>query len=175
MAYIKKGEMKRIAIGCDHIVTPIKNKIRDELIAQGHDVIDLGTYDLERTHFPIFGKRVAEAVLDMNMDFGIVICGTGVGITNSANKVKGARTALVRDLYSAKIAREQFDANIIGFGGNIVGTGVMLEAIDIFKNTEFIGDSKVVEYLDSIIPETANKGIYFENEKIKWEKGEYHD
>lgn len=172
---IKKGEMKRIAIGCDHIVTPIKDQIRDYLIAQGHDVVDYGTYDKTRTHFPIFGKRVAEGVINNNMDFGIVICGTGVGITNSANKVKGARVALVRDLMSAKVAREQFDANIIGFGGRITGTGVMEEAIQVFMDTEFKGDKQLVDYLDGLVDSEANKGVYFEEQKIKWENGEYHD
>lgn len=172
---MEKGNMKRIAIGCDHIVTPIKDAIRDFLISQGHDVLDVGTYDQTRTHFPIFGKRVAEEVVNNNFDFGIVICGTGVGITNSANKVKGARVALVRDLTSVKVAREQFDANVIGFGGRIVGQGFMEEAIELFANTKFIGDKAVVEFLDGIVPDTANKGVYFEEEKIKWEKGEYHD
>lgn len=172
---LEKGKMKRIAIGCDHIVTPIKNSIRDWLINQGHDVVDVGTYDQTRTHFPIFGKKVAEEVVNNNYDFGIVICGTGVGITNSANKIKGARTALVRDLTSVKVAREQFDANIIGFGGRIVGQGFMEEAIELFANTSFKGDPELVKVIDSIVPEEANKGVYFEEQKIKWDNGEYHD
>lgn len=168
-------KMLRIAIGCDHIVTPIKNQLRDTLISLGHDVIDFGTYDGTRTHYPIFGKRVAEAVVENNMDFGIVICGTGVGITNAAQKVKGARVALVRDLHSAKVAREQYDANIIGFGGRITGLGIMEEAVSIFANTEFKGDKALVEYLDSIVPESANHSEHFEEESKKWEAGEYHD
>ena len=126
-------ERKNIVIGGDHIVTANKVRLRDALIAQGHNVVDVGTYDGTRTHFPIYGKRVAEEVVNNNYDFGIVICGTGVGITNSAQKIKGARVALVRDLQSAKTAREQFDANIIGFGGQITGFGIMLEAVDIFS------------------------------------------
>ncbi len=172
---MKIGKQKRIAIGCDHIVTPIKNQIRDYLISKGHDVVDYGTYDNTRTHYPIFGKRVAEAVTKNNFDFGVVICGTGVGVTNSAQKVKGARVALVRDLSSAKIAREQYDANIIGFGGRITGTGIMEEAIEIFMETKFKGDEKLVEYLDSIITSTANSNEYFEEEMCKWEDGLYHD
>ncbi len=165
----------RIAIGCDHIVTDIKNKIRDQLIAKGHDVVDVGTYDFTRTHYPIFGKRVAEEVVNNHFDFGVVICGTGVGITSSAQKIKGARAVLVHDLVSAKVAREQYDANIIGFGGKITGLGIIEEAIDLFLNTSFIGDPKLVEYLDNIIPQDANKGIYFAEELRKWVKGEYHD
>ncbi len=170
-----ENKMLRIAIGCDHIVTPIKNQLRDHLISLGHDVIDMGTYDNTRTHYPIFGKRVAEAVVNNNMDFGVVICGTGVGITNAAQKVKGARVALVRDLHGAKVAREQFDANIIGFGGRITGLGIMEEAVSVFANTEFKGEQSLVDYLDSIVPETANDKEYFEEESKKWEAGEYHD
>ncbi len=167
--------MKRIVIGCDHIVTPIKNQLRDTLIEKGFDVIDVGTYDNTRTHYPIYGKRVAEEVVNNNFDFGIVICGTGVGITNAAQKVKGARVALVKDLQSAKTAREQFDANIIGFGGRITGLGLIEEAVEVFMNTEFNGDEKLVNLLDSIVSPDANKGEYFEEELIKWDKGLYHD
>ena len=168
-------ERKKIAIGCDHIVTPIKNKLRDLLISQGHNVTDVGTYDNERTHYPIYGKRVAEEVVNNNFDFGIVICGTGVGITNSAQKVKGARVALVKDLYSTKKAREQFDANIIGFGGQITGFGIMEEAVEIFSNTKFNGDQELVNFLDEIILDEANKNERFSEEMDKWDKGEYHD
>ncbi len=167
--------MKRIVIGCDHIVTPIKNQLRDTLIAKGHDVIDVGTYDGTRTHYPIFGKRVSEEVVNNNFDLGIVICGTGVGITNAAQKVKGARVALVRDLQSARVAREQFDANVIGFGGRITGLGLIEEAVEVFMNTEFNGEKELVDFLDGIIPEEANEGEYFKEEKDKWEQGLYHD
>lgn len=167
--------MKRIAIGCDHIVTLIKDQLRDILISKGYDVIDVGTYDNTRTHYPIFGKKVAEEIKNNNFDFGIVICGTGVGITNAAQKIRGSRVALVRDIKSAKIAREQFDANIIGFGGRITGLGIMEEAIDVFANTKFIGDKKLVDYIDSIITKSANKNEYFSEEINKWNDGYYHD
>jgi len=168
-------ERKNIVIGCDHIVTPIKNKLRDILISKGHNVLDVGTYDQERTHYPIFGKRIAEEVVNNNYDFGIAICGTGVGITNSAQKIKGARAVLVRDLQTAKEAREVYDANIIGFGGRIIGLGIMEEAVNIFMNTKFIGDTKLVEFLDGIISKDANANKNFSIEQEKWEKGFYHD
>jgi len=160
-------ERKNIVIGCDHIVTPIKNKLRDILISKGHNVLDVGTYDQERTHYPIFGKRIAEEVVNNNYDFGIAICGTGVGITNSAQKIKGARAVLVRDLQTAKEAREVYDANIIGFGGRIIGLGIMEEAVNIFMNTKFIGDTKLVEFLDGIISKDANANKNFSIEQEK--------
>ncbi len=168
--------MSKIAIGCDHIVTPIKNKLKSMLEEQGHQLVDMGTYDDVRTHYPIFGKKVADAVVANEVDFGIVICGTGVGITNAAQKVKGARVALVRDLQGARTAREQLDANIIGFGGNISGIGLMNEVVEIFMNTEFKGNKEVVEYLDSMTTEdTTPADELFKPELIKWDNGEYHD
>lgn len=168
-------ERKNIVIGCDHIVTPIKNKLRDILISQGHNVLDVGTYDQERTHYPIYGKRLAEEVVNNNYDFGIAICGTGVGVTNAAQKIKGARVVLVRDLQSAKIGREQYDANIIGFGGNIVGLGIMEEAVEIFGKTKFSGNQELIDFINNIVSEQANSDKNFSEEQDKWDKGFYHD
>lgn len=163
----------KIAIGCDHIVTDVKNKLKESLIAKGHEVFDVGTYDFIRTHYPIFGQKIAEKVVNKECDFGVAICGTGVGISNSAQKIKGARVALIRDLTSAKVARKQYDANIIAFGGRITGLGIMEEAIDIFINTKFDGKKEVVDFLDNIVKE--NKIVSFTKELEDWEKGKYHD
>ena len=170
--------MLRIAIGCDHIVVDVKNEIRQWLIGKGYDVVDFGTYDKERTHFPIFGKRVGEAVASGKFDKGVVICGTGVGITNSANKVKKARCVLCRDVLTGVTARKEYDANIIGVGGRITGVGLIENIIEEFLATKFEATKEnitVKKFMDSMIDESANKGEYFEEERKKWNEGYYHD
>lgn len=170
----------KIAIGCDHIVTDIKDTMVSYLEGLGHEVVDCGTHDFERTHYPIYGRRVAEKVVTGEVERGIVICGTGVGITTSANKVKGVRAPLVRDVTTAKMAREQLDANILGIGGRITGLGLMENIIDVFLETPYVEteDSKrTIAAIDALASES--KGLegdeIFDEFLEKWEAGCYVD
>ncbi|MBW4829235.1 MAG: galactose-6-phosphate isomerase subunit LacB [Clostridiaceae bacterium] len=170
----------KISIGCDHIVTDIKNHIVKYLEDKGHEVIDNGTYDNVRTHYPIYGKKTAKKVVNKEADLGIVICGTGVGITTSANKIKGIRAALVRDVSTAKYAKEELNANVIGIGGRITGIGLMEEIIDTFISTKYKETEENKELIKSI-DDMIEDGSYVNDEHLfddlleKWDKGYYHD
>lgn len=170
----------KIAIGCDHIVTKIKNEIVGFLEKRGIEVIDCGTYDEVRTHYPIYGKRVAEMVVNKQADCGIVLCGTGVGISNAANKIKGARCVLAEDIATVQFAREKLNANILAFGGRVIGMGMIEELILAFLETAYIPDAKkeaVIRKIDALIEEdpVLNDPKAFDDLIEKWNKGEYHD
>ena len=169
-----------ISVGCDHIVTEVKDSVVEYLESKGHEVIDNGTYDKVRTHYPIYGKKTAEKVVNGEADLGIVICGTGVGITNSSAKIKGARVALVRDVETARYSKENLDINILGFGGRITGLGLMENIIDVFLETKFNPTEEniaMVEKLNNMIEKDYANGDehYFDEFMDKWDRGEYHD
>lgn len=169
-----------ISVGCDHIVTEVKDSVVEYLKSKGHEVIDNGTYDKVRTHYPIYGKKTAEKVVNGEADLGIVICGTGVGITNSAAKIKGTRVALVRDVETARYSKENLDINILGFGGRITGIGLMENIIDVFLETKFNPTEEnkaMVDKLNNMIEKDYANGDenYFDEFIEKWDRGEYHD
>jgi galactose-6-phosphate isomerase len=156
----------KIAIGCDHIVTPMKDHMVKYLTDQGHKVVDCGTYDNTRTHYPIYGFEVARQVMTKKVDLGIVICGTGVGISNGAQKTKGTRVVLTREVEVARKARELYNANILGMGGNITGIGLMERIADTFIKTRYVGANKNnLKVIDSLIKH-ANYDIHQFNKEI---------
>lgn len=170
----------KISIGCDHIVTDIKNEVVKYLKENGHDVFDEGTYDSERTHYPIYARKTGVRVLNKEADFGIVICGTGVGISNAASKVPGIRLALVRDVLTAKEARKKLDANVLGLGGRITGMGLIQNIIDEFLETKYEATAeseKLINKINNLKKENEEikKESFFDEFIEKWDAGYYHD
>ena len=106
----------KIAIGCDHGGFHLKEKVKEHLLAREIEVKDKGTYSEERVDFPLYAEKVAEAVAGKEADLGILCCGTGIGMSIAANKIKGIRAAVVGDCFSAKATREHNDSNILCLG-----------------------------------------------------------
>ena len=130
----------KIAIGNDHVAVTLKNHIKEYLEAKGYEVINFGTDSTERTDYPIYGKKVADAVASGACDFGVLICGTGVGISLAANKVKGIRAVVCSEPYSARLSRQHNNANIVAFGARVVGQSMAEMIVDEFFAAKYEGD-----------------------------------
>ena len=131
-----------LAIGCDHGGFALKQAIMAHLQARGLEYRDFGTYTAESCDYPDFGRAVAQAVASGEYERGILICGTGIGISISANKVPGIRAALCGDCFSAEATRLHNDANILALGARVVGEGLALKIVDTFLDTPFSGDER---------------------------------
>lgn len=131
-----------VAIGSDHGGFELKELIIKHLEKQGVDVNDMGCYDKSSCDYPVYGRAVAKAVADGSCEKGIVICTTGIGISITANKVKGIRAALCADTLSAKLTRLHNDANVLALGAGIVGANLAMEIVDTFLNTDFSGEER---------------------------------
>ena len=129
----------KIAIGSDHGGYELKKIIMQYLNDKGIEYIDYGTNSNESVDYPEFGEKVAEAVKSEECDRGIVCCGTGIGISISANKVPGIRCALCSDCYSARMSREHNNANILALGARVLGRDLALQIVDTWLETEFQG------------------------------------
>ena len=129
----------RIAIGADQGGYELKQPIAEFLIAEGHEVSDLGIYRLESVDYPDIAALVARAVAAGEAERGIIVCGTGIGVSLAANKVRGIRAALCTDCYMARMAREHNDAQILCLGGRVLGIGSALDIVRVFLTSTFLG------------------------------------
>ena len=129
----------KIGIGSDHGGYELKESIKEYLTQEDIEFVDYGTNSLESVDYPDFGKKVSDAVLNKEVDRGILICGTGIGISITANRIKGIRCALCSDTFSARMSREHNNANILALGGRVVGLGLALDIVKVFLETEFEG------------------------------------
>ena len=128
-----------IGIGCDHGGFELKEAVRKHLEEQGIPYRDFGSYTPERCDYPIVAEAVARAVVAGEVDKGILVCGTGIGVSIAANKVRGIRAALCGDCYSAEYTRRHNDANILTMGARVTGSGLACKIVDTFLSTGFDG------------------------------------
>ena len=129
----------KVALGSDHAGFRLKLAVKQWLGENGYDIIDMGTHDESSCDYPDFGRAVGEAVAGAEADRGIVICGTGIGISLAANKVDGIRAALCSDTYSARMSRLHNDANILAMGERVVGYGLALDIVAAWLSADFEG------------------------------------
>lgn len=139
-----------IAIGSDHGGFALKQEIMGWLAEQGYEYKDFGSYDEASCDYPEYAQAVAQAVADGEYEKGILICGTGIGISIAANKVKGIRAALCHDCFSAQATREHNNANILAMGGRVVGPGLAIKIVETFLTTPFSQDERHIRRIQKI-------------------------
>lgn len=131
--------MKKIAVASDHGGYLLKEKVKKHLMDRGFEIIDLGTDSEESVDYPAYGKTCGEAVASGRADLGVVVCGTGIGISIAANKVKGIRCGLCTSVEMAHLAKQHNNANILALGGRTTDAGLAVKIVDEWLDTEFEG------------------------------------
>ncbi|MDD6872996.1 MAG: ribose 5-phosphate isomerase B [Clostridiales bacterium] len=144
----------KVAFACDHAGFALKEAVIAHLKEMGHEVVDFGCYTPERVDYPVQGEKAARAVASGECALGVLICGTGIGISLAANRVHGIRAAVCSESYSAELTRRHNDANMIAFGARVVGEGTACAILDAFFGAKFEGGrhAQRVAMLDEIRP-----------------------
>lgn len=140
----------KIVIGADHGGLEHKDKIFKHLKDLGYEVVDVGTYSSDSVDYNEFAMKVSEAVSSGEFDRGILICGTGIGMSVMANKVKGIRAALVHDLFTAEATRLHNDTNVLAMGGRVISAELALKIVDIWIKTEFSNEERHIRRINKI-------------------------
>lgn len=142
----------KVVIGSDHAGYELKEKVRDKLIADGHDVEDVGAYSTDPVDYPIYGHAIGKAVASGEADRGIAICGSGIGISIACNKVPGIRAALCTSVEMAEMSRRHNDANVLAMGARMIAEDLAFEMLDIWFATDFDGGKhqRRIDMLDDI-------------------------
>ena len=141
----------KISVGCDHGALALKNLVAEHLRKQGHEVMDFGTHTADSCDYPDFAAAAARAVADGTCDRGIVLCTTGIGVSVTANKIKGVRCALLSDLMTARMTREHNDTNVMALGAGVVGQMLALQIVDTWIGTEFSGNERHQRRIDKVM------------------------
>ena len=148
----------KIALGSDHAGLELKEDLRSYLAEMKIDALDLGTYSKDSVDYPDVAVKVAEMVAQGEVERGLLICGTGIGMSIVANRFAGVRAALCHDLYTARISREHNNANILALGGRVTGKGLAREILKVFLETEFQGGrhERRVQKIDARKPKAGS-------------------
>ena len=141
----------KIAIACDHGALALKNLMIDYLTKKGYEMVNFGTDTLDSCDYPDYAAKAAQAVADGVCEKGIVLCTTGIGVSITANKIKGVRCALLSDVLSARMTREHNDTNVMALGAGIVGEKLALEIADVWLSTPFSGDERHQRRIDKVM------------------------
>ena len=141
----------KVAIGCDHGALDLKNAVIKHLEKKGIEVKDFGTYTLDSCDYPDFAAPAAKAVASGECDKGIVLCTTGIGVSITANKIKGIRCALLSDVMSARMTREHNDTNMMAIGAGVVGQMLALEIVDTWLGTRFSHEERHQRRIDKMM------------------------
>ena len=134
----------KIVIGCDHAGFNIKNAVKAHVEAKGYEVVDVGTYTSDSCHYPIYAHAACEKILSGECELGILICGTGIGMSMAANKHAGIRAAACENTFSARMTRMHNNANVLCFGERVVGIGLALDLCDAFLGAEYLNNGNHV-------------------------------
>ena len=149
----------KIGFGCDHAAIDLKNELIEYMTEKGYECVDYGTgYDengeIIKCDYPNKGREVGEAVVRKDVDYGVLMCGTGIGISITANKFKGIRAALCSDCFSAEATRLHNNANILAMGGRVVGPGLAVKIVDTFLNTPFSEEERHIRRIKQMEEDT---------------------
>ena len=129
----------KIVIGCDHAGYNIKNAVKKHIEEKGYEVIDVGTNSSDSCHYPVYASAACQKILDGECELGILICGTGIGMSIAANKHKGIRAAACSEAFSAELTRQHNDANVLCLGARVIDYDKIQSLTDLFLTTEFMG------------------------------------
>lgn len=139
-----------IAIGCDHGALELKNQLMEHLSKKGYDLKDVGTYTADSCDYPVYARKVTDLVTSGECELGILLCGTGIGMSITANKVKGIRAALCSDCFSAQATREHNNSNVLCMGARVIGPELAFRIADTFLEAKFSGDERHVRRIKLI-------------------------
>ncbi len=144
--------MKKIAIACDHGGYELKLEIIKKLTEMGVEYVDFGTDSTESVDYPVYAEKVCEAITSGKTELGILVCGTGIGMSMAANKHRGIRAAVCADTFSARMTRMHNDANVLCLGGRVLGAGLACDMVELFVTSEYLGgrhDKRIAMFDDT--------------------------